>query len=246
MKRIVGVSLLLVSLVCFVVLRFPDSKLKIVACGVGQGDAFLIHQSFFQVIVDSGPEGTLLPCLGKFLPFWDSKIEVLILTHPQADHISGAVDLFDRYQIETLVVNGVGSDSKLFEELHKKVVESKETRVLVPKKGDEIVLGELSMKMLWPLKPMGEAKWWKEEKAIIELQNISKETGIDDLNQISIVMLLEYGGFKALFTGDIGEEEEKALVESGLLEPVSLLKMAHHGSKFSNSSSFIRKVSPLW
>ncbi len=77
----------------------PDDKLHVVVCDVGQGDAILIIKGTSQMLIDSGPDNSVLNCLAKYMPFYDRRIEVALLTHPQADHMNGFISVAKRYNI---------------------------------------------------------------------------------------------------------------------------------------------------
>ncbi len=76
-----------------------DDRLHIIACDVGQGDAILIQKNTTQILIDGGPNKSVLTCLGKYMPFYDRQIELVILTHPQADHYGGLLDVFKTYNV---------------------------------------------------------------------------------------------------------------------------------------------------
>lgn len=77
----------------------PDDKLHVVVCDVGQGDAILVIKGTFQMLIDSGPDLSVLNCLAAHMPFYDKRIEVALLTHPQADHMNGFISVDKRYSI---------------------------------------------------------------------------------------------------------------------------------------------------
>jgi len=87
-----------------VVLTMPDRNLHVHVLDVGQGDAILIQRGHQQVVIDGGPSPQLLiEELGRIMPFWDRTIELVVLTHPNADHISGLLELFERYQVRRVL-----------------------------------------------------------------------------------------------------------------------------------------------
>ena len=73
------------------VLALPDNKLHLVVCDVGQGDAILVTYKTTQMLIDGGPNKAVLECLARHMPFYDRRIEVVLLTHPQADHLNGLI-----------------------------------------------------------------------------------------------------------------------------------------------------------
>ena len=222
-KKFFWLALILV-LVVTALFQWPDNHLHLVFCDVGQGDAALISWQNTQVLVDGGPDASVLNCLGAHMPFWDRKIEMAVLTHPDADHLTGLVDVLERYDVTHLILNSAGKDSRVFRRFQKAVV-SEGAVVYFPKKGDVLRFGPVEMAILWP----------ESQGQVLGATTIEKEA-----NETSTVFKLSFGEFDALFTGDITSREEEGL-EIGDIE---VLKVAHHGSKFSTSKSFLEKITP--
>jgi competence protein ComEC len=93
----------------FAMLQFPDGKLHVVFMDVGQGDAIFVETpGGVQILVDGGPEGSvLLSELGRHMPFWDRSLDLVVLTHPDADHLSGLVPALERYGVRAVVARRV-------------------------------------------------------------------------------------------------------------------------------------------
>ena len=199
-KPLFWLSLLFV-LVCAFIFSLPDGRLHLVFCDVGQGDAILISYLQNQVLIDGGPDNKILECLSKKMPFWDRKIEMIVLTHPEKDHETGLIDVLKRYSVKYFVSNNLQKSS---------------TSV---KSGDQIKIGPLRFLVLWPPKNYGMT---------------------NELNDSSVVLKLSFGYSQALFTGDISEKIEQQID----LEEIEILKVAHHGSKFSTSKEFLSKIKP--
>src|SRR3990167_8207809 len=102
-KLFFAISILLLSIFFVFVyqkIKFEDGKTHIIFCSVGQGDGILIRTpSGLDIVEDGGPDDSILSCLSRHMPFWDRTIEIIILTHPDSDHISGLIDVVDRYRI---------------------------------------------------------------------------------------------------------------------------------------------------
>ena len=96
MWRLINLTLagLLLALI-FVWREFPDDNLHLIACDVGQGDGLLLIYKDQQILVDAGPDDSILSCLGENMPFWDREIEAALITHPQTDHMTGMVAVFN-------------------------------------------------------------------------------------------------------------------------------------------------------
>ncbi len=224
----------------WVVTQWPSNDLRVVFCDVGQGDAELIIWKSVQVLIDGGPSGEgVMGCLADHVPFWDRKIEMVVNTHPQKDHLGGLDEVVGRYEIGLLVANGVNGTGKDFTRLVQAVRE-RGIKVHIPKAGEVFKLGKLEFKVLWPEEKEGNlaAVWYGKGDAKV----LGEYSG--DVNQISVVMRLSFGEFTAMFTGDLGEKEEQALLRMGVIMPVQVLKVAHHGSKYSSSEDFVKAVRP--
>src|SRR3989344_1604043 len=98
-RLVVSLLLIVLGTIWLAVFSSPDAYLHIVACDVGQGDAILMQNGSSQVLVDGGVGSRVLDCLGKYMPFWDRQIEIIVLTHPQADHFSGLIEVFKRFKV---------------------------------------------------------------------------------------------------------------------------------------------------
>ena len=157
----------------------PDDKLHLVVCDVGQGDAILVSYKTTQMLVDGGPNSSVLKCLGDHMPFYDRRIEVVVLTHPQADHMNGLIDVLKRYTVLQFVKELVSNDTVGYRELMKLIAKM---NVVAVYSGDEIKLGKMKFDVIWP------------------------ERGFEskELNETAIVGKLSFGDFDALLTSDAG------------------------------------------
>lgn len=214
----------------------PDGDLHVVFCDVGQGDAVLISKGEVQMLVDAGPSGVVMECLEGNIPFWDRKIEVIINTHPDRDHIGGLDEVMEKYEVGKLVINGIRGGNRDSERVVG-LVEERGVEVVVAKEGDKIVMGEVEFKVLLPKERQGEVMAWRDMSYGVEEEEEKR-------NNLSVVGLLSWGDFEVLLVGDIGQAEELALERMGVLKKVDVLKVAHHGSKFSSSEKFLEKVRP--
>lgn len=198
-----------------------ERQTEVVFLNVGQGDAILISQGKNQILIDGGRTGKeLLAQIGRFVPFWDRNIELVIATHPDADHIGGLSVLLRTYQVDHVLTTGAESDtetSRLFQE----AAAATRFGLTTVFQGTQITLpsgGELFIE--YPLTAL------------------PKETS--DTNEGSIVARFVYGETSFLLTGDLPHEETVLLDE----QPVTVLKAAHHGSKYSTSEAFLDLVQP--
>ncbi len=194
---------------------------RVVFLSVGQGDAILISQGMNQVVIDGGRDGRLLLSrLGRHIPFYDRTIETLIPTHPDADHIGGLSALLERYRVETVLDTGARTDTKSAF-LFYRDLEREGARTVPALRGTSLALprgGKLSV--LYPYAPL--------------------PADVPETNEGSVVARFEFGETSFLFTGDLPDEER--FISD--LAAVDVLKVAHHGSQFSTSDTFLDRVRP--
>ena len=237
LKYLYGAFALIVALVLGAVLVYPDQELHLIFCDVGQGDAILITKGTTQVLVDGGPNQKVLSCLADHLPFWDRTIEMIILTHPDNDHLGGLPDVIERYNVTQLLSHSLISESAIFWAFRDKIIDKK-VPVYSPKAGDKIQLGGFALKILSPQERMGDELVWQKGT---DEQVLGAYAYPDNTNEASIVTFLSYGNFDVLLPGDISSQIE------GVIEvekEIEVLKIAHHGSKYSSSEEYLERMSP--
>jgi len=210
------------ALVWSAVLSLPDQKLRVSFLDVGQGSAVLIQKGTVQVLVDGGPSPEKLnQALGQALPFWDRKIEAVILTHPHSDHLTGLLEVLKRYEVGTVLDPELETASALYEEW-RRLLEEKGVPLLRARAGQELRLGEVRLMVLNP-----------------------QVEYLQDLDNSSVVLRLEAGRASFLLTGDIYRAGELELLARGAPLESSVLQVAHHGSGDSTSATFLAAVQPL-
>lgn len=224
-------ELVLVMLVVFnflvwlaVTQRVDRDTLRVYFLDVGQGDAILIDSpTNGRVLIDGGKNRKVLSELGKILPFGDKRIDVVIATHPDSDHIGGLPEVVKRYKVGLIMEPGVESDNKIDDELRERALDKKVSMVLA-KRGQVIDFGDgVRLTILFPDRVVSE---W-------------------DTNDASVVARLDYGESSFLFTGDAGIKTENLLMSlnSEILD-TDILKAGHHGSRTSTSLTFAQAVTP--
>lgn len=203
-----------------------DKTLKVIFLDVGQGDAILIEQGSNQILIDGGPNGqVLMEKLGKYIPFWDRNIEVVLATHPDQDHIEGLAEAMKNYKIDSLVETEAQTDSQIYKKFEETIAQ-KNIQKIEGRLGVKIKLTDAEMELLGPGEEIP--------------PEVLKET-----NPFSLVSKLSFGQNSFLFTGDLPNEEELALISNGLDLNSRVLKVGHHGSKYSTSNEFLDTVKPL-
>ncbi len=203
-----------------------DGNLKVVFFDIGQGDsAFIETAQGHQILIDGGPGNKVLTKLGKAMPFWDRSIDLVVATHPDYDHISGLVSVLQRYNVKNVLWNGVEVSSKVFDDWQAALAEEK-AQVFIAHQGEVIKAGPVRFFVLYPLTDLAG-------------QFMDKDT-----NSTSIVLQLVYGKDALLFTGDLPIKSEQELLATGQNVQTDVLKVGHHGSKYSSSLEFLAAVSP--
>lgn len=228
MKRYFIPILLCAALIVwvFVYFTYPSNELSFYALDVGQGDALFIETpEKYQVVVDGGPDMSVLSELSRVMPFYDRTIDLMVLSHPQADHMFGLVEILKRYRVANILMTGVNYSSELYEEF-KKAAEEEGANIIIAHVGQKVVLGSAALDVLYPF------------------TNIAGTDAVGDVNDTSLAGMVRYGKTSFLFAGDAGIQEEVALVNAGTLLDIDVLKVSHHGSRTSNTQLFLEKTTP--
>lgn len=205
----------------------PDGALHVVFLDVGQGDAIFVQTpSGRQILIDGGPsERVLLDRLGKRMAFWDRSIDMVLLTHPDLDHITGLLPVLERYRVDRIVYRDVDASASEYERWTELVV-AEDADVYVGASGLEVELDEgVRLTVLHPGADLGDRRG----------------TGH---NNASVVARLEYGSVSVLLTGDMEADVERRLLADGVPVRSTVLKLAHHGSCTSTSAAFLEAVAP--
>ena len=224
------VVLLFVTVVIWVSLTQASSgaKLRVTFLDVGQGDAIFIQSpSGLQMLLDGGKNRAVIRELSRAMPWFDRSIDVVLATHPDADHIGGLPDVLKRYDVDLIVQSSVldveGADEKALDAAAE-VEEREGARRLIAERGQMIDLGNGAFfEVLFPDR---------------DVPGLETNTG-------SIVGRLVYGDTSFMLTGDSPQAIEEYLVklDAGDLKS-NILKAGHHGSRTSSSLQFVGWVSP--
>lgn len=217
------------------VLSRPASNLKIIACDVGQGDATIVINGSFQMLIDGGPNNKVVSCLSKYIPFWDRQIEVMVSTHPDSDHYVGLVEVLKRYNVKNVLITEANKDNAGYRELIK-YIGLENTNVIFARENQQIRYSSLSIDILSPSQNM----FVNADSKVLGSMNIDE----DDSNSYSIVLRLVYGEFDALFTGDLTPSMAEGLISRNLIPDVEYLQVPHHGSKNGLTEDLLAKASP--
>jgi len=206
----------------------PDDNLHVSFLDVGQGDAILIQTPMHQdILVDCGPNTSdVINALGKKMPFWDRTIDLLVLTHPHADHLTGLLEVLNRYRVKQVLYPELDCDSPLCDEWYS-LIETKGIQATIAVAGQRIDLGS--------------------DRTLVEVLNPPTSfppgvtPGIDDYG---VVLRVSAGQVSFLLTADITSQMEFELLKRRATLNSTVLKAGHHGSKTSTSREFLSVVDP--
>jgi competence protein ComEC len=217
---VLGLSLLLFGSLAYGQL---SDFLQVSYIDVGQGDSILLHASDdTDILIDGGPRSAGATVVAYLQDEGIDDIEVMILTHGDADHVGGLIDVLrSAIPVEAVIYNGQHHTSLTYQEF----LTETQKRGLTPTPGQA-----------------GQNYTWGPVSASV-LNPQTSPTG--DQNEDSVVILAVYGDLSFLFTGDIGSDTEQTILETGTLRALTeadILKVPHHGSKYSSSASFLEAV----
>lgn len=203
----------------------PDGLLHIYFLDIGQGDAaFIRTPNGTNILIDAGPDGRILRELSDVIPLFDRTIDVVVLTHADADHIGGFFPMLERYPVQKLIMSGALKDNTIGKQLILTLTEKNIPTSLANQDTDFETADGVSFDILMPT----------------QFQIGSQE----ELNIFSIVMMIRYGSHTLLLTGDIEESGEREMIKNKMNIDADILKVAHHGSNSSSTGEFIKLVSP--
>jgi competence protein ComEC len=210
---------------------FNDGKLHIVFCNVGQGDGILIRTPGQKYItVDSGPDKSILDCLGRHMPLWQRDIDLALLTHPHQDHFMGYYFLSDRYHIKAFATERLDNKTPAFQMLKDRLKEKK-IAISYLFRGDKFELKDgVGMAIEGP--------------SLEHLDRSSPGGLIGETKELaSLITLISFGSFTTLLTGD---SQTPALEEAVDLlgRKVIVLQAPHHGSASGLNASIVEKLAP--
>jgi competence protein ComEC len=204
----------------------PDDKLHVSFLDVGEGDAALIQMDGQNVLIDGGPSPQAV-CLGlsSKMPLWQKNIDLMILTHPHLDHLSGLVEVLKRYQVKKVLSANLISNSPTFLEWQNEI-NSQHITSQIGAAGQAIRLANgVKIEVLNP-------------------QDSHQSSNESDFENMGLVLRLSLNKISFLFTADVDQDLESRLISQRSNLGSTVLKVAHHGSKTSTSAEFLSVVNP--
>jgi len=189
---------------------------------VGQGDSIFIDTDGEDMLIDGGPHRADLIILDYLSKLNVSRIDIMVATHPDADHIGGLIDVLNSsITVNMVLYNNQTSTTKTYQNFMKLA----EDKITVANRSQVYVLdSNVNFTVLNPTQPLE----------------------FDDENSNSIVLKLQIGTISFLFAGDATFETEESMIKAGLNLESQVLKVAHHGSKLTTSNEFLDAVKPIY
>jgi len=203
--------------------RIPDEHLTVHFFDVGQGDStLLVSPSGKTVLIDGGPDLSALEALGKNLPLSRRSIDLLILSHPDPDHFIAFPEVLRRFEVGALLIPAMENTEEPYQALLTIAREQGVPLVAADPARDIDLHDGVVLDILWPPNPV---------------------PPMED-NDASVIVRASYGTGSILFTGDLSIKGEEVLLASGIDVSAEVLKIGHHGSRFSSSDAFLAAVHP--
>ncbi|MBI2038674.1 MAG: MBL fold metallo-hydrolase [Candidatus Niyogibacteria bacterium] len=205
------------------VFHWERQTLTIAFLDVGQGDAIFIEApNGNQMLIDGGPDKAVLRALADVMPFWDRSIDALVLTHPHTDHVAGLVDVLRRFDVDYAIESGASHTIAEYAAWEKEIEKENAKRIFA-RRGMRI---------------------WLSDGVYLDVLEPREVIGDGDPNETMVVLRLVYGDTSLLLAGDLTEKGEARLLRSGIFLDSDILKVPHHGSKYSSTNAFLRAVTP--
>jgi competence protein ComEC len=213
-------------LTSFTAATMPDNDLHVSALDVGEGDAILIQTGSQNLLIDGGPSPQAVTlALGRHLPFWNRNIDMIILTHPHLDHLSGLIEVLQRYRVTQILAPNLSSTDPSFRQWTD-LLRAKNIPCTLACSGQQITLKDGT------------------RLDIINPPDTSTGKRESDLENGGIAAKLTRDKISFLFTADIGQEAETRLLSQRADLASTVLKVAHHGSATSTGPDFLAVVRP--
>lgn len=202
--------------------RAKDGEFRVWFFDVGQGDAtFIETKDGKQILIDGGPDDSVLQKLSSVMWPWDHSLDAIVITHPDADHITGLISVLERYDVTTIYETGVRGGTPMIQALDQ-AIKNENAKLKIIRAGQKFDFGNAQAIVYWPTEDL--------------------ELNQKDRNNTSIVLKILFGETSIVLTGDAEELVETKI--GSTIGDVDILKAGHHGSKTSTSSKFVNQLKP--
>ena len=213
---------ILTCLSVIIYLEIKPNDLKVIIFDIGQGDAILIQTpDKLNILIDGGPDNKVVYKLGEYLSFYDRTIDLMILTHPHADHVVGLSEVLKRYEVKKVLTTGVKYYSYDYLTWQNLIAKQNIKVEIVDHQGIMPLGNGVELEILYPTKSL-----------------LNQE--VENINNASIVAKLNYKDFSIMLTGDY--EDEESLIGRNLDLSSEVLKVGHHGSDTANALEFLKEI----
>jgi competence protein ComEC len=221
-KGLILKGLFLLNILVWVAfLSFPGRNLNIYFFDVGQGDAIFVRLPERRtILIDGGPSEEVLVQLGRAMPYWENQLDLIVISHWDADHITGLAGVFEAYEVAAVAYPTFDCESMICLKVMD-LIDQERARKMELKVGDRLRFGGAVLDFYWP---PGDCSLGS--------------------NDCSAVFLLGVGDFEGLFTGDFEERGQRGMLKEMEIPRVEVLKVPHHGADCLDQS-FLNAVSPV-
>lgn len=221
-SKIISLLISLILIGTFLLLDLPGTQFQVSFLDIGQGDAIYIRTpDDYHAMIDSGPSMNVLERLSEVMPRYSRTLDLLIITHPHADHINGFVEILKRYDVRRLMIVGTPSYNPYYRKILTLV---DDIEIIYARADHDIKLGSyVYLDVVWPT----------EGRIEVEFEN---------KNDASIAVRIFGPDGSFLLTGDAEHDEEREILESGFDLSAEIYKAGHHGSKTASGDDFLDAV----
>lgn len=202
-----------------------ESEFSVHFIDVGQGDCTLIKTPEGSMLIDAGENGYEQTVLDYLETQGIDELKYLIASHPHSDHIGGVAEVLEAITVENVIMPKLSESNTPTTATYEKTlkaIKSSGAKVIAANPGNEYSFGEVEFTVVAPFEQD------------------------DNLNNMSVVIRLTYGGYSFLFSADAEKAVEKQILESGCDISADVYKVAHHGSSTSNTENFVRAINPTY
>jgi beta-lactamase superfamily II metal-dependent hydrolase len=224
------INAIAIYLIIFLITPQP---LRVSFLDVGQGDAIFIQTpSGKNMLIDGGASNIILTRLAREMNYFKHDVDVIVATHPDADHVTGLIPVLEKYNVKNIVTSPVDGTTQVFQDL-KKHINDEQSDVYVARTGDVIDFHDgVSVRILYP------------NSADTRGTNAEGRRKNTDTNDASVSMVVSYGNETFLLTGDLPSNREPELIANGLHKDITVYKAGHHGSKTSSGEQLLTFIKP--